>query len=331
MTFEISKFSVDNKKMMKRLNNWSSIFIIFSAVLLGIETTMHHEIEKFDIFTFFDILIIIYFTIEIVLRYRYSRDYQFKDFIRIIIGLTQIKKGKSKPSARDLKIIEHWLWFIFDFLLVIFGYLSFIRHFIDHPQLILMLRLFRIFRILRIFELDETLKNIEKKIISVIPTVITFLVLIFLILYSYAIIGMNLYDYKKLESLDFTNLYTSMMSLFIMMTNGWATPLIELKTNSNIPSVMSDIYVISFFIFSVLVTLNVFLAVMTSQIQEKLNAEQKIIKRDLNEIIQSELEIKESIDEIEKNEVNETKDLESIQVKLDLIMKELSDIKKNKS
>jgi hypothetical protein len=94
---------------------------------------------------------------------------------------------------------------------------------------------------------------------------------------------------------------------------------------------MSDIYVISFFIFSVLVTLNVFLAVMTSQIQEKLNDEQKIIKSDLNEIIQSELEIKESIDEIEKNEVKETKDLESIQVKLDLIMKELSDIKKNKS
>jgi voltage-gated sodium channel len=194
-----------------------------------------------------------------------------------------------------------------------------------------MLRLFRIFRILRIFELDETLKNIEKKIISVIPTIITFLVLIFLILYSYAIIGMNLYDYKKLESLDFTNLYTSMMSLFIMMTNGWATPLIELKTNSTIPSVMSDIYVISFFIFSVLVTLNVFLAVMTSQIQEKLNADQKIIKSDLNGIIQSEIEIKESIDEIEKNEVKETKDLESIQAKLDVIMKELSHIKKNNS
>jgi voltage-gated sodium channel len=331
MTSEISKFSLENKNKMKKLNTWSSIFIIFSAVLLGIETTMHHEIEKLDVFTIFDILIIIYFTIEIVLRYKYSRDYHIKDFIRIILGLTQIKKEKARPSAQDLKIIEHWLWFIFDFLLVIFGYLSFIRHFIDHPQLILMLRLFRIFRILRIFELDETLKNIEKKIISVIPTIITFLVLIFLILYSYAIIGMNLYDYKKLESLDFTNLYTSMMSLFIMMTNGWATPLIELKTNSTIPSVMSDIYVISFFIFSVLVTLNVFLAVMTSQIQEKLNADQKIIKSDLNGIIQSEIEIKESIDEIEKNEVKETKDLESIQAKLDVIMKELSHIKKNNS
>ncbi|MFN4951381.1 MAG: hypothetical protein ACK5F0_07165, partial [Flavobacteriales bacterium] len=39
--------------------------------------------------------------------------------------------------------------------------------------------------------------------------------------------------------------------------------------------IITDIYVISFFIFSVMITLNVFLAVMTSGIQDRINEEKE--------------------------------------------------------
>jgi len=61
-----------------------------------------------------------------------------------------------------------------------------------------------------------------------------------------------------------------MTSLFVMMTNGWSDTLVELRSHHIVPDIYTDVFIISFFIFSVLVTLNVFLAVMTTQIQDKI-------------------------------------------------------------
>jgi peptidoglycan hydrolase CwlO-like protein len=57
------------------------------------------------------------------------------------------------------------------------------------------------------------------------------------------------------------------------MTNGWSGILNELRAYDAINPLITDFYVISFFIFSVMITLNVFLAVMTSGIQDRLAKE----------------------------------------------------------
>jgi voltage-gated sodium channel len=159
----------------------------------------------------------------------------------------------------------------------------------------MILRMFRIFRIFRVFEVSNRLKDIEKKIFSVVPTIITFLALIFLIIYCYAIIGMYLYDFNSFRYIDFSNLYSSITGLFTLMTNDWAATLAELRDADNVSSIVSEIYIISFFVFSVLITLNIFLAVMTSQIQEKLVKKIDTMNKKEDEILQSDMRQDEEI------------------------------------
>jgi len=299
------------KDNLKLINKLSALFIILSAISIGVEASLNAKDQFLNIFYFLDIVIISYFTFELVVRILFN-DKPLKQF------LPALKKYLSKDQKSNIDaekaLIEEWLWLIFDGLLVIMGFIALFRHLVEHPQLILLLRLFRVFRIFRIFELNQTLKDIEKKIISVVPTIATFLVLIFLILYAYAIVGMYMYDFAKYETIDFSGVYAAMTSLFVMMTNGWSDTLIELRSHHVVPNIYSDIYIISFFIFSVLVTLNVFLAVMTSQIQDKLV---KDIADDQDELLEKDKQIL-SAEHLQQTEI------QALNAKLDTILERLN-------
>jgi hypothetical protein len=296
---------------LKSLNKITALFIILSAISIGVEASMNATNRFSNIFYFFDILIVGYFTFEIIFRVVNNR----KPLAQFLPALKKyMSSSNDKDLAEEKELIEDWMWLLFDGLLVIMGFLSLFRHLVDHPQLILLLRLFRVFRVFKVFELNQTLKEIEKKIISVVPTIATFLTLIVLILYSYAIVGMYMFDFKKFETIDFSSLYSSMTSLFVMMTNGWADTLNELRSYKIVPSIYSDLYIISFFIFSVLVTLNVFLAVMTSQIQDKL-------KQEISDELHSLKQIDEKVLNVEKQQ---QKDIDKLNVKLDAIIERLN-------
>jgi len=273
---------------LELINKLSALFIILSAVSIGVEASLNAKDKILNIFYFFDVVIISYFTFELIVRIIFNN----KPLGQLLPSIKTYLSNGENDIEKEKEIIEEWLWIIFDGLLVIMGFIALFRHLVEHPQLILLLRLFRVFRIFRIFELNDNLKNIEKKIVSVVPTIATFLVLIFLILYAYAIVGMYMYDFQKYETIDFSGVYVAMTSLFVMMTNGWSDTLIELRSHHIVPNIYSDIYIISFFIFSVLVTLNVFLAVMTSQIQDKIekdkNKENEALLLNGKKILQAE-------------------------------------------
>jgi voltage-gated sodium channel len=298
------------KDNLNLINKLSALFIILSAISIGVEASLNAKDQFLNFFYFLDILIIVYFAFEIFVRISYN-DKPLKDFVPSLKRYLNMNSQGNLHQEKEL--IEEWMWLIFDGLLVIMGFIALFRHLVEHPQLILLLRLFRVFRIFRIFELNQTLKDIEKKIISVVPTIATFLVLIFLILYAYAIVGMYMYDFKKYDTIDFTGVYAAMTSLFVMMTNGWADTLIDLRSHHVVPNIYSDIYIISFFIFSVLVTLNVFLAVMTSQIQDKLA---KDIANDHQEL----KTVDEQMLQMEKDQQSEIAELNA---KLDAILDQL--------
>jgi voltage-gated sodium channel len=283
--------------------------------MIGIEASFHAKIAFQNTFNFIDILIVFYFTFEIYYRIK-KVNYSFITFLNeVYFGLSPKKKETRKLST---EILEEWLWILFDLSLVTLSYVSFFRHFFEHPQLLLILRMFRVFRIFRVFELSESLKRIEKKIISVVPTIFTFFFLIVLLLYTYSIVGMYLYNFKTFETIDFSSVYHTMTSLFVLMTNGWSDTLFELRKVNEIAPIFTDIYVISFFLFSVIITLNVFLAVMTSQIQEKLEEDIESIKQ-VDEAIQS---------EIIQMEKENNKENELITEKLNMILKEIEQLKK---
>ncbi len=299
------------KDNLNFINKLSALFIIISAISIGIEASLNAKEQFLNVFYILDIFIIAYFSFELVVRIVFN-DKPLKQFLPALKNY--VSKEKKSNLEKDRALIEEWMWLIFDGLLVLMGFIALFRHLVEHPQLILLLRLFRVFRIFRIFELNQTLKDIEKKIISVVPTIATFLVLIFLILYAYAIVGMYMYDFRKYETIDFSGIYAAMTSLFVMMTNGWSDTLIELRSHHIVPNIYSDIYIISFFIFSVLVTLNVFLAVMTSQIQDKLAKE---IAEDHNELLEKDKQILSA-------EQSQQKEIQELNAKLDAILERLN-------
>ena len=300
------------KDNLNFINKLSALFIVISAISIGVEASLNAKEQFLNVFYIIDIVIIAYFAFELVVRVIFN-DKPLKHFLPALKNY--LSKDKKSNLEQDRALIEEWMWLIFDGLLVIMGFIALFRHLVEHPQLILLLRLFRVFRIFRIFELNQTLKDIEKKIISVVPTIATFLVLIFLILYAYAIVGMYMYDFEdSYETIDFSGVYPAMTSLFVMMTNGWSDTLIELRSHHVVPDIYTDIYIISFFIFSVLVTLNVFLAVMTSQIQDKLAKE---FADDHDELLEKDKQILRA-------EHSQQKEIQELNAKLDAILERLN-------
>jgi len=305
--------------MEKNIQKISAYVILICAILLGVETGFNNQPEWLFYFELLDILIIGYFTFELVYRWN-KKSFNMKDFIPMLWRKISERNSANTKTEEEIGhenfVIEESFWLIFDFTLVFLGYLSFLRHLFDHPELILLLRMFRVFRIFRVFELNDTLKEIEKKIFSVIPTIITFLALIFLIIYSYAIIGMYLYNFQTFESIDFSNLYAALTGLFTIMTNGWSSTLAELRMAENVSTLVSEIYIISFFIFSVLITLNIFLAVMTTQIQDKLGKKMDTLN--------------EKEDDLMKTDFKQDEKIALLNAKLDQIIEEMKRIKGEK-
>jgi voltage-gated sodium channel len=260
------------KGQEKLLNRISGIIILLNVILIGIESSIRGNLTANWIFTVLDIVFVGYFTFEIGFRIFKLRPavYELKQAGKQLINhYKELEILDEVDREKSVEVFEKWVWSF----LVLASWIAFAKHFVTHPELIMLLRILRILRIFRIFSISDYIKNIEKKIAAVIPTISIFLILIFLLVYTYAILGMNLYNFHRFENLDFSNLYEAMLNLFMLMTNGWSGILNELRAYDAINPLITDFYVISFFIFSVMITLNVFLAVMTSGIQDRLAKE----------------------------------------------------------
>ncbi|MGC4021228.1 MAG: ion transporter [Cyclobacteriaceae bacterium] len=141
-------------------------------------------------------------------------------------------------------------------------------------------RLFRIFRIVRLLEISDHLKEVEKRIVSIVPTVFSFAILLLILTYIYSIMGMFMFDKKVFASSDFSSIRSSFVTLFQVMTlDNWSDVMKDLRANvTAFPAFVIEMYFVSFVILTAIIAFNVFIAVMTSQVQEKLekDIEEKI-------------------------------------------------------
>jgi voltage-gated sodium channel len=234
----------------KSFHSITNFVIILCVVLVGIEINYPEGFYS-DIFYAFDALVILYFLAEITIR-------------AFSLNLNR----KSKDYWNEM------FWFVFDAAIVFFSLFGYLLFYFDHPEAISLLRLFRISRLFRLFEISTSLKMIEKKIIAVVPTVLTFASLLFLIVLVYAVLGMHFFKRQVFDTISFADLYSSIKSLFIAITNSYSSVLADVTAHCNyIPHVFIDFYFISFYVFSVLVTLNIFVSVMTHNIEEELRKE----------------------------------------------------------
>jgi|GEM_PF-585810 len=267
--------------------------IIFCSILLGVETFFHEPLLTFEIL---DISFTIFFLIEILVRMVAAGS--LLSFFKICTFSTQNNLGKAQK--KKLKIIwdEVGFWNWFDTAIVFFSMVSLVGHFMEHPEFLVVSRLFRVLRVLRLLEISDELKAVEKQIISIIPTVFSFFLLLAVLLYIYSIIGIYLFGHTAFEKADFTNLPAAFLTLFQIMTLDNWSEVMDSTFGTLFGKWVYQGFFVSFVILTAIISFNVFVAVLTTQVQRKILEESKL--SDMSIASQIEEEIEESEAELQK-------------------------------
>ena len=240
--------------------------IIAFAFVVGLET-LHLGEAWMNLFSALDYFFLIFFTIEILLRIL-AEDHPI-DFFNLFKTRKILVEGRKKT---EFEITEHGVWNYFDFTLIFLSIIGVFGNLFVFPGFFQVGRLFRIFRIVRLLEISDHLKEVEKRIVSIIPTVFSFAILLLILTYIYSIMGMFMFDKKVFASCDFSSIRASFVTLFQVMTlDNWSDVMKDLRANvHDFPPLVIELYFVSFVILTAIIAFNVFIAVMTSQVQEKL-------------------------------------------------------------
>lgn len=245
-----------------------SIVIVFCSIILGVETAYPQYSVAYSVF---DFLFTLFFLVEIILRIMSHEP--LLEFFR----LARIKGKKINVESEGF-----WNWF--DFLIVVVSITSLFQHLFPHPEFLLISRLFRVFRVLRLLEISEELKSVQKKILSIVPTIFSFALLLGILIYIYAIIGIYLFGHQQYKTADFSSLGRALTTLFQLMTlDDWGDMMLSASANQKYSWLIKG-YFISFVILTAIVSFNVFVAVLTSQVHEKYVNEQKANKSKLSDL-----------------------------------------------
>lgn len=170
-------------------NRLSLGMILFSSVLIGVETADSVMAQYGGIFKMLDRFILAWFTIEIFVR--------------------------MAAYGRKAYLFFKCPWNAFDFLIVAVTLLPAVS------PAVAVFRLFRVFRVLRLFSAIPDLQILVGALLKTLPSVGYVGILLFLIVYVYGVLGTHLF--KQTDPSHFGNLGLSLLSLFQIITlEGWA-------------------------------------------------------------------------------------------------------------
>ena len=239
--------------------------IIFSAMLIGIETFEIAPIYQDIIFTL-DQLITIIFLIEIIARistYKNPLDF-FKDG-----------------------------WNVFDFIIVMVSLIP-----IDGNDSAVA-RLLRIFRILRIITIIPELKGIINSLFRSSASIGYVFILIFIVFYIFAVVGTILFEGSP--SGLWNDLGTALLTLFRVMTfEGWTDVMYE---SMEIYS-WSWIFYVLFIFLTTFTFLNMIIGIILESLNQENKEEHKNDETEdtrlLKEIIEQNRTLSKKVDELER-------------------------------
>lgn len=250
----------------KKFCHFVNYVIVAFAVFVGIQTLVGDD-QFAPFVNGIELVFLLLFTIEILMRI-FAEDHPI-DFFNIYKKRKIVVEGRKKT---EYEVIEHGVWNYFDFLLIVISIIGLFANLFVSPAIVQVGRLFRIFRIVRLLEISDHLKEVEKRIVSIIPTVFSFAGLLLILTYIYAILGMFMFEKKIFSTANFSTITDSFITLFQVMTlDNWSDVMKDIRSSSGFfhPLVI-EFYFISFVIFTAIIAFNVFVAVMTSQVQERL-------------------------------------------------------------
>jgi voltage-gated sodium channel len=241
--------------------------IISFAVLVGAETVLTASGWQ-NAFQVADYLYLGFFTVEIIIRIL------AEDHPGMYFALFRLEKVNVNGKTKTKFIFtEHGFWNYFDFTLIFLSILGLSAQ-LYHPTFFEIGRMFRIFRIVRLLEISDHLKEVEQRIMSILPTVFSFMLLLLILNYIYAILGMYMYDSGKFATCDFSSVVDSLVTLFQVMTlDNWSDVMKDLAANTRFHPFIIQMYFITFVMLTSIIAFNVFIAVMTSQVADKVETD----------------------------------------------------------
>jgi len=238
--------------------NFIVSIIILNSILIGAETSPAVMDSIGSYIDFFDLLILVLFTLEIILKIFVYRFSFFKNS-----------------------------WNLFDFSIVAISIVPAAGSFA-------VFRALRIIRTLRLLKSIPRLRLIIESLLKSIPSIGWITVLLAIVYYTFSVIGVNIFGAKYPEY--FGDLSTSLFSLFQIMTlESWSSAIAR-PIMDGVP--FAAIYFISFILIATYTTLNIFIAIVVNTMNEvslkDLEEEEEHIKdfvRDENKKIHSQISL----------------------------------------
>ncbi|PRX40325.1 voltage-gated sodium channel [Planifilum fimeticola] len=220
------------KKIVRHplFSNTVIVMILLNAILVGLETYPQIANKHHTLFYIMDQCILAVFTIELGLRLL-----------------------SEKPFYRFFQDP----WNVFDFFLVVSGYVFVSAHFMT------VFRVLRIIRVLRAISTIPSLRRLVEALILTIPTLGNISLLLGLFFYIFAVTGTILFANASPEY--FGSLHQSFLTLFQMVTlEAWASdimrPLLE-----KVP--WAWIYFVLFIMMGTFVILNLFVGIIVNKVE----------------------------------------------------------------
>ena len=286
-----------------------AIAIILCSILLGVETFFPDYVA---VFRSLDFGFTIFFIIEIVIRI--GADSGGLKFFHLVSFI------KNEHGRYHIHVHEKGFWNWFDFMIVLACIVSLMSDVFSHPQFLEVARLFRVLRVMRLLEISKELIAVERKIVSIIPTIFSFAMLLGVLLFIYAIIGIFLFNHKQYDHADFTNLGRTFLTLFQLMTLDNWSDLMYATIDENNGSWLMKGYFVSFILLTAIISFNVFVAVLTSQVQEKVEEDKKTSE---DKFTLLEKELSQTEDDIRG-------DFKAVLIEIKLLRKEIEELRKGK-
>ncbi len=235
--------------------NFVLVMIIFTGVLVGVETNREIMNSYGSLVRLFDLLIVTVFAIEVIVK---------------------ISSDTSKPWKYFLDP-----WNLFDFVITLASIIP--LFFSLHYELLNVLRMVRVLRIIRLAHELPRLELVVGTVLRGIPALSSVILFMLLHFYFYAVLGVFLFGSTILQSTvkHFDTIPTAMLTLFKIVTfDDWSQILNEtILANTGIPETLINLYFLSFIVIGAMVILNLFIGVITSEMAEmKISEAKKLIE-----------------------------------------------------
>lgn len=215
----------------RRFQNAILVVILLNAVLIGLETSP-------------------------ALQARYRAPMELGNALILAIFVAELAIRITAHGGRLFGFLRDG-WNVFDLLVVVLSLVPGVGSFAT------VARIARVLRVARLVSLSPKLRLIVGTMMRSIPSLMHVSILLGLLLYLYAVIGVNLFGAHDPE--HWGGLGRALLTLFQMLTlEGW----VEIQAVSLKLSPWAWIYYASFVIIAVFVVVNLFIAVVLNNLDE---------------------------------------------------------------